>query len=174
MPIHGYVRDRLRSEEGFGLLELLIALVMLNVGIFALIAAFNAGSLAIQRASQAATAATLGEKRMELFRAQLYSNIALDSASVTTAAANSVYTGDAAYNATQQTKVCTTPLPAQCNAMQTVTGPDGISYRIDAFIVSYSPANGRAVKRVTVVVRNATATRTLARVVSSFDESTAL
>jgi type II secretory pathway pseudopilin PulG len=168
------VKDRLRSEEGFGMLELLIALVMLNVGIFALVASFNAGTLAMQRASQASTAATLAEKRMELFRAQLYTNVVLDTASTTTASGNSVYAADAAYSPTQVTQTCTTPLPTTCNAMQTVTGPDGFSYRIDVYIVEYSPPGGRATKRVSVVVRNGGATRTLARVVSSFDEATAV
>jgi type II secretory pathway pseudopilin PulG len=168
------VKDRLRSEEGFGMLELLIALVMLNVGIFALVASFNAGALAMQRASQASTAATLAEKRMELFRAQLYSSIVLDTSATTTASSNSVYAADTAYSPTQITQTCTTPLPTTCKAMETVTGPDGFSYRIDVYIVEYSPPTGRVTKRVSVIVRNSAATRTLARVVSSFDEATAV
>jgi Tfp pilus assembly protein PilE len=166
------VRARLRNEDGFGLIELMIALVMLNVGILALVAAFNSGSLAIQRASQAATAATLGEKQMELYRAQIYANVALDAASKVTASGNGVYAGDTAYSATQEIKTCTAPIPPQCDAMRTVSGPDGILYRIDTYIVSYTPTNGRSVKRVTVVVRHEPTVRTLARLTSSFDEAT--
>jgi Tfp pilus assembly protein PilV len=166
------VRARLRNEEGFGLIELLISLVMLNVGILALVAAFNSGSLAIQRASQTATAATLAEKQMELYRAQVYGNVALDTTATTTASGNAVYAGDSAYNAEQELKTCTAPIPPQCNPMRTVTGPDDISYRIDSYVVAITPPSGRAVKRVSVVVRNSTATRTLARLTSSFDEST--
>jgi Tfp pilus assembly protein PilV len=40
-------RLRLRGEEGFGLIELLIAMVVLNIGILALVATFQAGALAI-------------------------------------------------------------------------------------------------------------------------------
>lgn len=170
------VRARLRNEEGFGLIELLISIVMLNVGILAIVAAFNAGGLAIQRASQTGTAATLAEKQMELYRAQLYINVALDSGSKTTASANPTYANDAAYNATQEVKTCSTPLSSypQCDAMRTVTGPDKISYRIDTYIVSVTPAGGRAIKKVTVVVRRASTLRTLARLTSSFDESTGI
>jgi type II secretory pathway pseudopilin PulG len=174
-----FVSARLRSEEGFGLIELLISIVMLNVGILALVAAFNSGTFAIKRASQAATASTLAEKQMELYRAQVYANIALDNASKTTAAGNSIYAADTAYSATQETRTCGAPIPPECNAMRTVTGPDGASYRIDTYIVSVTPTNGngtatgRAVKRVTVVARQATSMRTLSRLTSSFDEATA-
>ena len=41
------VRLRLRSEKGFGLLELLMAMTILNVGILAIVAAFNSGALAL-------------------------------------------------------------------------------------------------------------------------------
>jgi hypothetical protein len=58
--------------------------------------------------------------------------------------------------------------------MRTVTGPDKISYRIDTYIVSQNVAGGRAVKKVTVVVRRASTLRTLARLTSSFDESTGI
>lgn len=169
------MRNRLRNEDGFGLIELLISIVMLNVGILALVAAFNSGSLAIQRASQAATASTLAEKQMELYRAQIWANVALDTAATGAAAGNSVYAGDSAYNAAQVTKTCITPIPLQCNPLRTpVTGPDDVSYRIDTYIVSYTPTNGRPIRRVTVVVRHGTTLRTLARLTSSFDEATGL
>jgi len=167
------VRANLRNEDGFGLIELLLAIVILNVGILALVAAFNSGALAIQRASQTATAATLTEKQMELYRAQIYANVALDAASTTTASGNTTYAGDTAYNATQVTKACTgSPVANECNPMRTVTGPDDVSYRVDTYIVSFTPANGRPVKRVTVVARHSTSLRTLARLTSTFDEAT--
>jgi len=45
------VLRRAREEDGFGLIELAIAMVVLNVGIFALIAAFQSGTLAISRSA---------------------------------------------------------------------------------------------------------------------------
>ncbi len=166
---------RLRNEEGFGLLELLISLVMLNVGILALVAAFNGGSLAIQRASRTGTATVLADKQLELYRAVLYTNIALDTANVTTASANSAYAGDTAYSGTQVSKVCAgSPgsVAAQCKPMQTITGPDKFTYRVDTYIRYVTPTNSRQLKKVTVVTRNATATKVLARVSSYFDQST--
>jgi type II secretory pathway pseudopilin PulG len=164
---------RLRSEDGFGLLELLISITILNIGILALVAAFNSGALALQRASQVSTAAAVAETQMELYRGLKYSSISLDTASKATAAGNSVYAGDPAYNATQVTATCSgSPIPDSCNAMRTTTGPDGKSYRVDTYIVNETPPNGRVVKRVTVVVRRGTAARPLARLVSLFDEST--
>jgi Tfp pilus assembly protein PilV len=164
---------RLRSDEGFGLLELLISLTMLNIGILALIAAFNSGGLALQRASQVSTAATVAERQMELYRGLRWSSITLDSGSVSTASANTIYSQDPAYNATQVISACTgNPIPDSCNAMRTTTGPDGVSYRVDTYIVTETPPNGRAVKRVTVVVRKGTSASTLSRLISLFDEST--
>jgi len=53
-------------------MELLMALTLLNIGILAIVAAFQAGALAITRASRTATATTVADKQMELFRAIPY------------------------------------------------------------------------------------------------------
>ena len=50
--------DRLRSEGGFGLLELLVSMTMLNIGILAIVAAFNSGALALKHAGEVSTAST--------------------------------------------------------------------------------------------------------------------
>jgi Tfp pilus assembly protein PilV len=55
---------KVRSEEGFGLIEVLIAIVMLNVGILALVAAFQSGAVALRRASHISTASTLADAQM--------------------------------------------------------------------------------------------------------------
>lgn len=67
--------DRLRGEDGIGLVELLIALLVLNVGIFATFAAFTSGALALRRASHTSTAAAIADKYMECFRDSSYTNI---------------------------------------------------------------------------------------------------
>lgn len=164
---------RLRSEEGFGLLELLISITMLNVGILALVAAFNSGALALQRASQVSTASTVAERQMELYRGLRYSSITLDSASKSAADSNPLYSADQAYSATQVVTTCTgTPIADSCNAMRSTKGPDGVNYRVDTYIVNETPPNGRPLKRVTVVVRRASDSLTMARLISLFDEST--
>lgn len=66
---------RLRDEEGIGLVELMIALLVLNVGIFATLAAFTSGALALRRASHTSTAAAIADTYMECFRNTSYTNI---------------------------------------------------------------------------------------------------
>lgn len=66
---------RLRDEQGFGLVELLIALLVLNVGIFATVAAFTSGALALRRASHTSTAAAIADRYMECMRDSSYTNI---------------------------------------------------------------------------------------------------
>jgi Tfp pilus assembly protein PilV len=171
------VRVRLRSERGFGLLELLMAMVMLNVGILAIVAAFNSGIVTINRASRTSTGAALADQQMELYRALPYSSIALDP---TTIPATSPYTTDSAYSATQVTATCS-PLTNECNASRLVTGADRKRYRVDTYVVLSTasttpptPTNGRPLKIVTVVVRDASnlTARPFARVASTFDQST--
>lgn len=173
---------RLRSEDGFGLLELLVSMAMLNIGILAIVAAFNSGALALKRAGEVSTASVLGDKQMELYRALKYTEIALDSSSVTTANTDTRYQCDTANKIdpngacgganqqTQQLTTCTTMTP-QCNPRQTVPGPDGRQYRVDTYVVSQTPPTGRAVKLVTIVVRRGSDLQMLARVSSSFDQS---
>jgi Tfp pilus assembly protein PilV len=176
---------RLRSQEGFGLIELVISMVMLNVGILAIVSAFNSGAVALTRASEISNAAVLADKQMELYRALKYAEIALDSTSVTIANADTTYQCDVANKIsaaatcgganqqTQQLTTCSTMTP-QCDPRQTVPGPDNHSYRIDTYVVAQTPPTGRANKLVTIVVRRSSDLHVLARVSSSFDQSTGL
>jgi len=175
------VKD-LRSEEGFGLIELLVSMMMLNVGLLAIVAAFNSGALALKSAGEISTASVLGDKQMELYRALKYTEIALDTTAVGTANGDTTYQCDLANKInpagscgggnqqTQQLKTCGTLTP-QCSPRQTVTGPDQRSYRVDTYFVSQTPPTGRTVKLVTIVVRRSWDLHVLARVSSSFDES---
>lgn len=60
---------RAREEKAFGLIELVIAMVMLNVGILALVATFQSGALAIGRSAYASNATAVADKTMEVYRA---------------------------------------------------------------------------------------------------------
>ena len=174
------MRVRLRSERGFGLIELLMAMVMLNVGILAIVAAFSSGMFALKRASQASTASALADSQMELYRAITYSAIALDGTTLGTT--DDTYKCDSALGAScpnstgsEVTTGCAgSPLPNYCLPSRTVAGPDHKSYRVDTYITTTTPTNGRAEKLVTVVVRdgNALSARPLARQASTFDQST--
>lgn len=179
------IAARVRSEEGFGLIELLVSMMMLNIGILAIVAAFNSGALALKRAGEVSTASVVADKQMELYRALKYTEIALDSTAVASANTDTTYQCDTANKVNpagacgganqqvQQLKTCGTLTP-QCNPRQTVRGPDQRSYRVDTYVVSQTPPTGRAVKLVTIVVRRNVDLRMLVRVSSSFDQSSGL
>ena len=65
---------RLRDETGLGLIELLISLLVLNLGIFATMGAFTSGAVAIRNASRVSTASALADKNIEAFRDMSYSS----------------------------------------------------------------------------------------------------
>jgi type II secretory pathway pseudopilin PulG len=179
------LRRRLRANDGFGLIELLAGMTMLNIGILALVTAFSSGQVALRRAATTATASSLADRQMELYRALTYGSIMLDEASIN--AADTTYKCDASYgtdcnpltdaDATKVAKTCPacpTPLAPENLPTQPVTGPDGKSYRIDSYITEETPTNGRAVRRVTVVVRDSSALTgaPLARQSTVFDAAT--
>ena len=159
-----------------------MAMVMLNIGILAIVAAFNSGIFALNRASRLTTASALADSQMELYRAVKYSAIALDT--TTLSGADNTYKCDSALggscpNSTsgEVTTTCSgSPLANQCLPSRTTTGADRKPYRVDTYITSATPANARSLKVVTVVVRNAGAlsARPLARLTSTFDQSTGM
>jgi type II secretory pathway pseudopilin PulG len=179
---------RASNEAGFGLIELLIAMVMLNVGILALVAAFSSGTVALGRASKVATAAAVAETQMELFRGLKYTSIVQDTAEWNLAIADATWTADSVYQnnmkapitapkalvATVTGGACTgAPVPASCDPSRTVTGADNKSYRVDTYLFYDTPASGQQLKVITVVVRDpAQTSRSLARLTSTFDSTT--
>ncbi len=171
------VRKRLRADQGFGLIELLIAMIILNVGILAIVASFNAGIITLNRASRITTAAVLADQQMELYRGITYDSIRLASATIPGSAP---YTTDPAYTCSGCSTQITTPpcgagppYPDECNASRQATGADRKLYRINTYIVQTTPTGGRPVKRLTVVVRDeADQSKVYVRQASSFDLST--
>jgi Tfp pilus assembly protein PilV len=178
------VQLRARDESGFGMLELLMAMVMLNVGILAIVAAFSSGNAALARASQISTAGALANKQMEVYRGMTYNNIAFTTSEWTSAIADSTYTGDTVYQANMANPpapkalvgtVTTCPANVQttaCDPSYTTTGADHRSYRVDTYLYYDTPSNGNQLKTITVVVRTTSdLTRVYARISSTFDSS---
>jgi type II secretory pathway pseudopilin PulG len=58
-----------RSEGGFGLVELLIALTILTIGIGATLAVFTSSLVSLRHTSRAGTALTIAERQLEAYRA---------------------------------------------------------------------------------------------------------
>jgi Tfp pilus assembly protein PilV len=184
------VRLRVRSQAGFGMVELICAMVILQVGILSVFAMFHTGFMQVQRASKVTTAAAIADSEMEGYRAVTFNSIGLAATDIATA--DSTYTGSSggAYFAisTPSNQVNSTAVVAKCPGSspcttsvptKTVTGADNRSYRLDTYITWAAITNsggvtGRNVKLVTVIVRDATNLRVYARVASSFDESTGI
>jgi type II secretory pathway pseudopilin PulG len=161
------------GEAGFGLVELLMAMGLLAIAISAQLAVFSSSYTSLSRASMKGTAVTVADKQMETYRTLPYSCIYLASAS-----GDSTYSGDSAYSASQViASSCspnTTPAASATTASQTVSGPDNRSYRVDTYIVTTTPTGGRALKTVTVVVRevkSGVVGNVLAREASTFDQA---
>ena len=167
------------------MLELLMAMVMLNVGILAVVAAFSSGNAALYRASRISTAGALANKQMEAYRGLKYDNIVFVTSEWTSAIANSTYTGDTVYQANMSNPVaphalvatvttCPANVPASaCDPSYTTTGADHRSYRVDTYLYYDTPTSGQQLRAITVVIRNPDdLTRVFARVSSTFDSST--
>jgi Tfp pilus assembly protein PilE len=65
----------MRNEDGIGLIELLIALLVLNVGIFATFAAFTSAATTLRRSSRISTAAAIVDQEIEALHSMNYSQI---------------------------------------------------------------------------------------------------
>jgi len=178
----------MRESDGFGLVELLIAMTVLNIGLLALIAAFSSGAIALTRSSKTATAASLADQQMELYRAMTYDAIGVDTSATTDA----TYKADSACvgGSTCSNLAPTNPSCAvitgtggsnwgfanACSPSRTISSAssaDRLSYRVDTYVRAITATGQRATKQVTVVVRDgAVLSKVLARVASLFDCST--
>lgn len=193
--------QELHAEDGFGLIELLISMVVLQVALLAILGAFSAGSVALGRAGHVNTAAVLADQQMELYRTMPYDAIGLDTAGAPT---SGTYVGDTGVCPASQTPVCGNTGPRNnpntspwsctaasgatsvstfftanganpCTAHRSVSGassPDGHTYAVDTYISWGSAASQRAAKTVSVVVRDGTTATELAKEVTTFDCST--
>jgi type II secretory pathway pseudopilin PulG len=195
--------QHIASEDGFGLVELLIAMVILQVALLALVGAFGAGSVALGRASRANTAQALANQQMELYRSMTYDPIGLDTAGAPT---TGMYVADTSVCAASQTPVCGNTGPRNnpgtsswsctatsgstsvslyysanginpCVAHRLVSGtgsPDGMTYYVDTYIqLTTSSATQRAYKQISVVVRDSGTGKQLVKEITTMDCGTA-
>jgi type II secretory pathway pseudopilin PulG len=189
----GFVGSRVRqlagSGEGFGMVELLIAMTILAVAIGALITTFASSAVSLRRAGQKGTAITLADTQMEWYRRLSFTGIRIDGglvpatgSYVTAHSTDSTIPPSTGQALAGQNGDSACPSggsePVACLPVQTVTGPDRRSYRVDTY-VNYvnndatlsiaTPASNLTLKRVTVVVRESSTGRILAREQSAFN-----
>jgi type II secretory pathway pseudopilin PulG len=160
------LRRLARSEGGFGLVELLIAMTVMVIAIMAIVAAFSSGMVAVSRANRASTAGAVADTQMESYRKVRYSAITPTCASGTSASTD-------------------------CFVSSTVTGADGRSYRVDTAIrfdcalgtlggtvPSSATCTGtgaaRPAKRISIIVLDPSESpaKELFRETSTFDQAT--
>jgi type II secretory pathway pseudopilin PulG len=184
-------RASVRSESGFGMIEMVLALAILNVGIFAVMSAFSSSYVTLKRTKTISSASVIVDQQLERFRALSYQSVCISSV-----ATGSSYT----INAPTGTKVptCVTGDPALVPVRDPVIGPDNRLYRTDTYVVwrcivgtlstesPYSTATpgclagqegfaSQPTKLVRVIVRDrVTTTKIYARAESTFDQSTGL
>jgi type II secretory pathway pseudopilin PulG len=191
------------SEAGFGLVELLIAMVILQIALLAIVGAFGAGSVALGRASRANTAQALANQQLELYRSMTYDPIGLDTAGAPT---TGMYVADTSVCPVSQTPVCGNTGPRNnpgtsswsctatsgatsvsfyysanginpCTAHRLVSGansPDGQNYYVDTYIqLTASTTTQRSYKQISVVVRNAVTGKQLVKEITTMDCGTA-
>jgi type II secretory pathway pseudopilin PulG len=114
--------ELVHDEEGFGLIELVIAMSVTSIALMALVAAMSSGTVAIKRAANITTAATMAETQMEAYRAMTSRDIGLDISSGTVAALDATYKADAACYDSSTAKDCT---QAGVSASKALIGPSG-------------------------------------------------
>jgi prepilin-type N-terminal cleavage/methylation domain-containing protein len=187
-PLLTRLRVRAARDGGFGLIELLIAMTILSVAVGALMLSYASSAVSLRRAGQKGTALTLADSQMEKYRTRTFTSVRIDGtlipSSGTYVTANSTDStippsANQALAGQNGDDTCpTTDEPPACLPVQTVTGPDGHAYRVDTY-VNYvnndstlsirTPTSGLTLKRVTVVVRDGTDGRILAREQSAFE-----
>jgi type II secretory pathway pseudopilin PulG len=181
------LRQRAAGEDGFGLVELLIAMTMLSIAIGALLAVFTSSAVSLRRAGEKGTALTLADTQMEKYRTRTFTAVRIDGTLIPTSgtyvtanAADSTIppaTNQAVAGSNGDDDCPTTDEPPACLPVRNVTGPDGHAYRIETY-VNYvnndstlsirTPASDLPLKLVTVVVRDATTDSIMARESSAF------
>ena len=156
------MRVRPRSEDGFLLIELLAATMILSIALLALMGAYEAGFKSFRSAAKDSSAGLIADNQLELYASLKYSSIGLDAttlASVKTSDAN--YSTDEAALPGSGTDVTISGCGsfAQCMPVQTVQGGDGNTYKLETFIrlLSNPSATNWSEKIVTVIVRNTSA-----------------
>ena len=83
------LRRLARGHDGFGLIELLIAMSVMTIGVLAIVAGLSSGLIALNTASRTSTAGTVADKQMEAFRDASYSSIPTTAGSTLVSGTNS-------------------------------------------------------------------------------------
>jgi type II secretory pathway pseudopilin PulG len=174
------MRERLRKSDGFMLIELLIATIVLSLALLALMAVYDSSAISLHKAAQKTAAATIAQNQLELYGALSYTAVGLDASRLTTAKANPTYAADESSltpgggTDVSLTSACSA---TQCLPIQAITGNDHRSYTVETFIRDINDKGypGRPERVIGVIVRDPSTTGTpiVARQSSAYDQGPA-
>jgi prepilin-type N-terminal cleavage/methylation domain-containing protein len=123
------VHVRAHDENGFGMIELLIAMIMLSIGLLAIVGALDAATVAVSRSHYISGAVAVADQQMETYRSLDTCAIWLDHNEIP--ASGSTYASDTqAYNDT----ATSTPQVSYYDASKGAAQPwvtdatDGVAY----------------------------------------------
>ena len=175
------MRARLKDESGFSIVELVVAIMVITIALLAIAAAFETGVISIRAAAGRTVAAKLANAQVERYAALGFTSIGLDATTYTSTKTSgnqsysSAYVSDeAALNAVASGTAVTISgcgSAAQCLPVQTVTGTDQKSYKLETFIRDVVSFGTWTERFVTVIVRNPNVSGTpeIYRLTSGFD-----
>jgi Tfp pilus assembly protein PilV len=167
------MRTRVDNENGFLLIELIAAMLVLTIALLALIGAYSFGYFAIGSAGQSVSAGLLGNNQLELYQSLSYSSIGLDATQFASRDATYISDESALPGSGSNVTISNCGSSPQCSPVQTLTGSDNKTYRVETFIrlLAHPNVSGRNEKVVTVVVRNmsASGSPTVATLQTGFD-----
>lgn len=153
------MRHRARSEGGFLTIELIVAVFVITIALLALMASYDDAFLSLHSSAKTTSSGLLAENQLELYASLPYASIGLDSSTLTSVKAHDTYysTDEAALPGSGTDATITScGSTAQCSPVQTLTGSDGNSYKLETFIRSLTNPSTTSWKEkvVTVVVRD--------------------
>jgi len=171
------MRARLRNSDGFMLVELLVASVVLSVALLALMAVYDSSFMSLHKAAQKTAAATLAQNQLELYAALSYTDVGLDATSLATAKADPTYSADESSlspSGGSDVARASSCAATQCLPIQTMTANDHRSYTVETFVrdVNSLGYSGRPERVISVIVRDPSTTGTpiVAEQSSAYDQ----
>jgi type II secretory pathway pseudopilin PulG len=145
--------DAIRSEEGIGLIELVIALTILIVGVAATLSVFSSSIVGLRHTGQEGTAVSLADRQLETYRSMPF-------ACVPTSLPSSAPTGCLSVSG----------FPNPYSASQVTTSADSPDHRIYTVTTGVSSAVG-STTQISVTVALSSGGSILARETSDFSSA---
>jgi type II secretory pathway pseudopilin PulG len=187
--------SRARAEDGFLMIEVMVAMLVLTIALLALMAGYDSAFVSLHNASEKAVASKLANQQLELYTALPFASIGLDQTTTDAVGnpANGAYdslyatsdllsgdfvtdpdTGDVTQNPSgtvNDVEISGCGSAANCLPIQVVTGSDNRQYRIETFIrdEANSPSIRWTERVVTVIVRDQKTMTELVEMSTAFD-----